>query len=113
MPLHVPDWCEKHRVQLRGYPIGDKQNGAFHFRERGLSVIVSVGAGWEHASVSRRSKMPSYDDMTWIACTFWGDDDCLMQLHVPLKDHVNNFNYCLHWWRPLDQEIPRPPQFLV
>ena len=114
MPVHAPDWAERHRVTMGQYGVpGDKQNGCFLFKDRGLFVIISSGAGWEHASVSRKSRMPTYDDMNWVARTFWPEEDCLMQLRVPLKDHVNVSNYCLHWWRPLDDEIPRPPAWMV
>jgi hypothetical protein len=37
-----------------------------------------------------------------------------MQLHVrPPADHVNNHEFCLHIWRPLDVDIPRPPSVMV
>jgi len=114
MPLRVPDWAEKHRALLQGYPRGDEQNGAFHVKEIGLRIIISSGAGWEHASVSRMSRMPTYTDMEWVAQTFWEPTDTLMQLHVPKKDHINEYEYCLHWWRPVDDSrIPRPPDWMV
>ncbi|MDX1429915.1 MAG: hypothetical protein R3282_06490 [Rhodothermales bacterium] len=113
MPLRIQPWVEKHRVQLKGYPLGDHQNGAFHFPQKGLMVIASVGAGWEHVSVSRKTRVPSYEDMVWIAQVFWSPDDCLMQLRVPDKEHINRHDNVLHWWRPTDQEIPRPPSWMV
>lgn len=115
MPLNVPDWMEKHRVQLAqyNYERGDKQNGAFHIKDLGLFVIISAGAGWEHVSVSRKSRMPTYTDMTWVAKSFWDPEDTLMQLSVPSKEHINLSNFCLHWWRPIDEEIPRPPNWMV
>lgn len=112
--LSTPEWAEKYRVILPhiGVP-GDKQNGAFYFKDRGLKVLISSGGGWEHVSVSRKSRVPTYDDMIWVARVFWSDDECLMQLRVPAEDHINVNNYCLHWWRPLDAEIPRPAAWMV
>lgn len=109
----APTWTEKYRVMLPAYPRGNQQNGAFVFVNQGLKVIISSGFGWEHASVSRKSRTPSYDDMTWVAKTFWRPDQTIMQLHVPSADHINVSEYCLHWWRPIDQDIPRPPGWMV
>ena len=109
----APVWAEKHRVSLPGYPRGDRQNGAFLFVDKGLKVIISAGAGWEHVSVSRKSRVPTYDDMAWIAQTFWRRDQTVMQLHVPAADHINVAEHCLHLWRPIDQDIPRPPGWMV
>ena len=113
--LRVPDWCEKHRVTLAAYDNepGDKHNGVFVFKEQGLMCIISNGGGWEHVSVSRKSRMPTYADMAWVAQTFWDKEDTLMQLRVPEAEHINLSNYCLHWWRPLEDEIPRPPNWMV
>ena len=113
MSFAAPKWMEQWRVLLPGFPPGDEQNGAFLIKGRGLKVIMSEGEGWQHASVSRRSKCPSYDDMEFIKRTLWGDDATVMQLHVPASDHVNNHEFCLHLWRPMDVPIPRPPAYMV
>jgi hypothetical protein len=44
---------------------------------------------------------------------FWDDDDCVMQLHPPRADWINNHPYCLHLWRPVNITIPQPPGWLV
>lgn len=108
MSLFVPKEAELYRVG----PPGDHKNGAFAFRD-GLFVICSDGEGWEHVSVSRKSRTPSYEDMTRIKGMFWHEDDCVMQLFVPVADHVNYHEHCLHMWRPLNAEIPRPPSIMV
>ena len=113
MSFGCPKALELYRVLLPGYPLGDRQNGALQIKPRGLGLIFSNGEGWEHVSVSRNSRTPSYEDMDWIKQNFWSDDQCVMQLHVPASDHVNCHNYCLHLWRPTDQEIPRPPAIFV
>lgn len=112
MSLLVPREVELYRVQLPGYPRGDHKNGAFAFRD-GLKAIVSSGMGWEHVSVSRKSRCPSYEDMDRMKHMFWDSEDCVMQLHVPDSEHVNYHPYTLHMWRPLNAEIPRPPAIMV
>ena len=109
--------CPKHldayRVVIPGYEDQDHQNGVLQIKPRGLGVIFSNGEGWQHVSVSRRRRTPSYEDMDEIKREFWSDDVCVMQLHVPVSDHVNCHSYCLHLWCPLDAEIPRPPAIFV
>jgi len=113
MSFGCPKSLEPYRIHLPGYPIGDNQNGALQIKPRDIRVIFSSGEGWEHVSVSRRSRTPSYEDMDKIKREFWSDDLCVMQLHVPTQDHVNCHDYCLHLWHPTDQEIPRPPAIFV
>ena len=109
----APQWADKWRVNIPGYPAGDRQNGFFVFKQNGLRCQISNGAGWEHVSVSRASRCPSYDDMCWIVRTFWPADATVMQLHVPAADHINLHEHCLHLWRPIEQPIPRPPNWTV
>ena len=95
----------------------DGNNGAFLFKDgaRPLRVIVSDGGGWEHVSVSvyDSDDTPSWEEMCRIKGLFFTDDECVMQLHPPKSDYVNVHVGCLHLWRPLEAEIPRPPQVMV
>ena len=36
-----------------------------------------------------------------------------MQLHPKKEDYVNNMEYCLHIWKPINQEIPTPPSVML
>ncbi|WFU14475.1 hypothetical protein [Bradyrhizobium sp. CB3481] len=36
-----------------------------------------------------------------------------MQLHPPQSQYVNNSRYCLHLWKPTNQDIPTPPACFV
>ncbi len=96
---------------------GDETCGAFvipSIVDRAkVCVIASVGEGWDHVSVSRRNRCPNWAEMEQVASLFFKDDEVAMQLHVLARDHVNNHPYCLHWWRPIDGIIPRPPPILV
>lgn len=78
-----------------------------------LAVIVSTGYGWEHVSVSRTNRCPNWAELEFVKRLFFKDDETVMQLHVPPSDHVNNHEYCLHLWRPIKLEIPRPPAWMV
>lgn len=81
-----------------------------------LNFILSWGAGWEHCSVSitdRYKRCPSWEQMCFIKDSFWNDDECCIEYHPAKKDYVNNHEYCLHIWKPIDQEIPTPPSLMV
>ncbi len=86
-----------------------------------LRCMISDGTGsremglplWEHVSVSLSNRVPSYAELCFVKDLFWSDDETVMQLHVPRCDHVNNHPFCLHLWRPIGQEIPRPPAEFV
>lgn len=113
MGFECPKELEQYRVYPEGYEKQNPQNGMLLIKSRGLGIIFSNGGDWEHVSVSRRSRTPSYEDMCWVKSAFWDSEDCVMQLHVPATDHVNCHEHCLHLWRPTEQEIPRPPAIFV
>lgn len=107
---------EKYRIALHGYPAGDERNGCFVVplkHQKKLRVIASDGAGWEHVSVSRRDRCPTWEEMCQIKGLFWDEDDCVVQYHPPKEDWVNNHPNCLHLWRPVGVELPRPHALLV
>lgn len=78
-----------------------------------LRVLATDQMGWEHVSVSMKTRCPTWDEMCHVKSLFWDDEDCVMQLHPPRSQWVNNHSHCLHLWRPLDADIPQPPGFLV
>ena len=81
-----------------------------------LNFIMSWGAGWEHCSVSitdRYKRTPSWEQMCFIKDSFWNEDECCIEYHSAKKDYVNNHEYCLHIWKPIDQEIPTPPSLMI
>lgn len=94
---------------------------SFSAKKRAV-VIVSDGFGWEHVSIhiqkrNERGRVqsftPTWADMAFFKDLFWEPTETVMQLHVPAADHVNNHPNVLHLWRPIDQDIPLPPQYLV
>lgn len=78
-----------------------------------LSIIASHGLGWDHVSVSRRSRIPIWDEMEFVKRLFFEDDEVAMQLHVPAADHVNVHPNTIHLWRPQIGSIPLPPHWMV
>ena len=115
--LHAPDI---HKFRMRGHPSGydgDETCGAFMVPSsvdgQSLRIIAAEGMGWDHVSISRVDRVPDWYEMEQVKRLFFRDDETAMQLHVPPEDHINNHPHCLHLWRPLDAEIPRPPSILV
>lgn len=78
-----------------------------------MHIIASSDLGWEHVSVSRKRRCPNWIEMSHVKSLFFQDGETVMQLHVAAADHINDHPYCLHLWRPLDQEIPLPPKWMV
>lgn len=113
--MRCPTHLELYRRKLRGF-YGDSYNGYMLIPARGLAIIFSNGGGWEHVSVSRNDRVPTWDEMEWVKREFWEDTDTVMQLHVPPAEHVNHHEYCLHLWRPATPDvgtIPRPPSYMI
>jgi hypothetical protein len=95
--------------------VGDETCGVFRIPHGGreFTCIASANDGWDHVSVSLPTRCPSYPEMDFIKRRFFKDDEVAMQLHVPVKDHVNVHLYCLHLWRPHDAPVPLPPIVFV
>lgn len=115
MTFHVPN---KFRVRTGRIASTNNfgNNGAFEVRllhGQTVFVIASDGAGWEHVSVSRRDRCPTWDEMCQIKSLFWDDDDCIVQYHPPRSEYISNHPYCLHLWRQIGIEFPVPPSIFV
>lgn len=96
---------------------GDDKCGAFQIRSKidgqPLCIIASAYDGWDHVSVSRKTRCPNWDEMEQIKRLFFEDHECAMQLHVPVSEHRCLAPYCLHIWRPHHAVIPMPPADFV
>ncbi len=117
--LRVSDKMEACRITTGewGSPIGSGPNGLFYVRASPrlpkLKVIISNGLGWEHASVSAPGRCPIWSEMQWVKEQFWEPEDVVMQIHPADSQYVSYHPYCLHMWRPLDDEIPLPPLWMI
>jgi hypothetical protein len=115
MAFHVPN---KFRIRTGYHATEDRDgnNGAFMLKLKGgqfVQVIASDGLGWEHVSVSRRDRCPTWEEMCQVNALFWDEEDCVVQYHPPRSEYVNNHPNCLHLWRPTEGQIPRPMKLLV
>lgn len=102
--------------------------GAFVFVRKGCQLRVISndsdawkefglpGIPWEHVSVTiggRVKRCPTWEEMEYIKRIFWAEDETVIQLHVPVADHISLHDYCLHLWKPVGVAIPLPPKFTV
>jgi hypothetical protein len=94
--------------------------GFFFLRMNGASealrVMVSSGADempWEHASVSLPTRCPTWNEMCWVKGLFWHDTETVVQYHPPKSDYVSFHPFCLHLWKPIGLNLPRPPAVAV
>ena len=114
MSLLIPqDWEKYRRPHWADGDMGDHRNGCFQIPTRAMVIVCSNGEGWEHVSVSVRGRCPTWEEMEWVKRELWDRRDTVMQLHVPPAEHKNCHPYCLHLWRPLNAEIPRPASIMV
>lgn len=76
---------------------------------------------WEHVSVTvaregeEPTRCPTWAEMCFVKDIFFAKEETVMQLHPPESEYVNQHEFCLHLWRPLesDNAIPLPPSIFV
>jgi hypothetical protein len=81
-----------------------------------LRIISSGPAeGWEHVSVSHKSRTPSWAEMQEIKELFWSDEETVVQFHPAKAEYVNIHHNCLHLWRPTGgfNALDLPPRDLI
>lgn len=95
----------------------DGNNGAFwipspigNYR---LLVLASDGAGWDHVSISLKTRCPNWPEMCQIKDLFFHDHETVVQFHPKKSEYVNNHPYCLHLWRNQTEEHALPPSILT
>ena len=77
----------------------------------GLQIIATAAVmdddrEWLHVSVSRKSRLPSYEEMTRIKRDFIGDDKKAISVLPEKKYHVNIHEYCLHLFYSAENPLP-------
>lgn len=112
--MKILNHLDQYRIPLMG-DYGDEHNGAFRLKIKGeeYQVISSNGHGWEHISISHKHKIPSWKTMCILKDLFFYEEEVVMQLHPKKSEYVNNHPNCLHLWKPIDQEVPTPPKWMV
>jgi hypothetical protein len=107
---------DRHRVKHMGQ-LGDAMCGAFLIPSPSdggqLRVIAAAADGWDHVSVSRADRCPTWEEMEHVKRRFFQEDEVAFQLHLPPKDHINCHPRCLHIWRAHNQNPPLPPVEMV
>lgn len=110
----LPEWAEQHFADLPLLAFAYAPMELVPLRyvgvvgsAQGLLVICSGnverdGKRWLHVSMSRRSRLPSYEDMCLVKDTFVGRERLAVQVFARTADHVNHMPYCLHLWSCLD-----------
>lgn len=96
-----------HKIDL--IPPGYRYEGeafgteAYRNKTQGLLVLVSVsimenGEKFLHVSVSRRSRLPSWDDLKRVKAAFIGEEREAVHVLPKASDYINLHPYCLHLW---------------
>jgi hypothetical protein len=78
-----------------------------------LHVLISDQGDWDHVSVSCAQRNPTWTEMVWLKRLFFRDDECVVQYHPAEEVYVNNYEFCLHLWRPQHAQLPLPPRGFV
>ena len=120
------DTPEKFRARLPGSVQESNSsygmNGVFIFSSKGINLfcLVSDDGGWEHVSVSIRSKnnrlikrCPTWEEMCIVKDLFWDEAEAVCQFHPQKKDYINKHEYCLHLWKMKDRNFELPPRAFV
>lgn len=78
-----------------------------------LRVIAANDEGWDHVSVSTKHRIPLWDEMQFIRTLFFEADECVVQFHPPLTQHINIHPHVLHLWRQHGVTYALPPEEFV
>ena len=97
------------------FPIEYKQGKAKIVQDydQVLNFMFSWACGFEHLSVSTTVQTPTWEQMCKMKDIFFKEDEVCIQLHPAKENYINNMPYCLHIWRPINKEIPTPPNLMV
>ena len=110
------DELNQYRISLNGN-MGSPSSGAFRIPigNQLWNVIASSGSGWEHVSIIpyTADRCPKWSEMCALKDLFFRPEETVMQLHPAKSQYVNIHAYCLHLWRPIGENIPQPPIWMV
>jgi hypothetical protein len=78
-------------------------------------VRISDKMNWRHLSISNAQlrKLPSWTVLCRVKDSFFGDEEWAVQYFPAKDDYVNDCEWCLHLWQPIDSEFPKPSVVLV
>lgn len=131
MKPKVPDAFEKGRVRHEWGFFPGRWAGCYLVRGPGkvrLMVVASpaadwpaeFGPGWDHVSVTVRTddgqsapRCPTWEEMCWVKDQCFAPGEWVVQFHPAADANISHHPFCLHLWRPVGVEIPRPPEWTV
>jgi len=98
-----------------GWVLGESHpNAAWFLSRQGLRVLVEVeeqdASLWLHMSVSRKDRMPSYQDIVDAKEFFLGPERRAIQVFPKRSEHFSFHPFCLHLYSPLERD-PFPADF--
>lgn len=70
------------------------------------AAIMQDGREWLHVSLSRKSRIPSYDDLQLVKREFIGNDKKAIMVFPEQENYVNIHPNCLHLWYSAENPIP-------
>lgn len=87
-------------------PVETPAGWGYRHAEGDGTVIVSCGwhdgAEWIHASMTRRDRCPSYEDLCLLRRAAFGGDGWAYQVFAPAAKHINAHEHALHLWGRAD-----------
>jgi hypothetical protein len=89
------------------HALNDPRVGLFYLSIDGVHVISSAlveedGKRWQHVSLSRHERLPSWEDVRRVKDLFIGKDKLAIQVLPREADYYNYHPHCLHLWHCLD-----------
>lgn len=61
-------------------------------------VMVSKDNGLWHMSISRKDRLPNYEEIKYARYAYLPDDIYIAQIFPPTSEFVNAHQFCLHLW---------------
>jgi hypothetical protein len=80
---------------------------------RKILVMVGIGGGWDHVSVSHRDKTPTYQEMKKVKRWCFKPTEWVVEYHPPSSDYISINDNVLHMWLPQEELLPTPPMEMV
>lgn len=115
MTLMPPNYWRKLPDQEYPPDSGNFASTQWKHKLADLYVLRSIskmenGEHWIHVSVSRRDRLPNWDEVVKVKNEFIGEFKEVIHMIPSKKDHVNIHSYCLHLWSPakVDPKLELP-----
>ena len=84
------------------------ESSAATYRNKGMGLVVlfslstmNDGTYFVHCSLSRRSRLPSWQDVKVVKDAFLGEDVEAFHVLPKKEEYINLHPFCLHLWQPI------------